>query len=55
MVSAKEAYAENSDTKIILNSAGKDYIVSPSTENFFDTESFIFPQRSTQSISQGQT
>ena len=54
-VSAKEAYAENSETKIILNSAGKDYIVSLSTENFFDTESFIFPQRSTQSISQGQT
>ncbi len=54
-VSAKEAYAENSNTNVILDSDGKDYIVSPSTENSFDTESFIFPQRSTQSISQGQT
>ena len=53
--SAGKGYSENSNTNVILDSDGKDYIVSPSTENSFDTESFIFPQRSTQSITQGQT
>ena len=55
VVSAEKEYAVTFDKKDILDTTGKDYIVSPSTENSFDTESFIFPQRSTQSISQGQT
>lgn len=53
--SAEEAYAENSDTKVTLDSAGNDYVVSPSTENSSDTENSISSLRSTQYISQGQT
>lgn len=39
--SAEESYAENSDTKVTLDSAGNDYVVSPSTENSSDTENSI--------------
>jgi hypothetical protein len=53
--SAEEAYAENSDTKVTLDSAGNDYVVSPSTENSSDTENSISLLRSTQYITQGQT
>ncbi len=54
-VSAEKGYVENSNTKFILDSAGKDYIVNLPTENPFNTENFIYSIQSTQSISQGQT
>lgn len=53
--SAEESYAENSDTKVTLDSAGNDYVVSPSTENSSDTENSISLLRLTQYITQGQT
>ena len=54
-VSAEKEYSENLKDKVILDSTGQDYIVSPWIENSFDTRNSISPLRSTQSISQGQT
>jgi len=54
-VSAKDGYAVNFNREDILDSAGKDYIVSPCTENSFDMVNSIFSQLSTQYIIQGQT
>lgn len=55
VVFAEKEYAVNFDKKDILDTTGKDYIVSPSTESSLDTENFISSIQSTQSISQGQT
>ncbi len=42
VISAKEAYAENSNTNVILDSDGKDYIASSSTENFLIQKTLFF-------------
>ncbi|MDI9395282.1 MAG: hypothetical protein QM426_07630 [Euryarchaeota archaeon] len=54
-VSAEKEYSENSKSKVVLYSADKNYIVSPWTENSFDTENSVYSLRSTQYITQGQT
>ncbi|AKB50609.1 hypothetical protein MSBRW_1356 [Methanosarcina barkeri str. Wiesmoor] len=54
-VSAEKQDSENANTKVILDSTGQDYIVSPWVENSSDTENCISSLRSTQYISQGQT
>ena len=54
-VSAEKGDSENANTKVILDSTGENYIVSPWIENPFDTENPLFSILLTQSISQGQT
>lgn len=54
-VSAEKWHSGNSNNEVILDSNGKDYIVSPWIENSFDTKNSISSLRSTQSISQGHT
>lgn len=54
-VSAEKEYSENSNNKVILDSAEKDYVVSSWTGNSFDIENSLFSTLLTQSISQGQT
>ncbi|AKB54123.1 hypothetical protein MSBR2_1287 [Methanosarcina barkeri 227] len=54
-VSAEKVYSENSNSEVILNSTGENYIVSPWIENSFDIENSLLSILSTQSISQGQT
>lgn len=54
-VSAEKEYSENSNTEVVSDSDGKDYIVSPWVENSFDMEDYLFSALLTQSISQGQT
>jgi hypothetical protein len=54
-VSAEKEYSENSNTEVIPDSDGKDYIVSSWVENSVNTENFVSSLRSTQSITQGQT
>jgi len=54
-VSADGGYPTDSGMENTLVSPGKDYIVSPWTENSSDTENFIPSLRSIQYITQGQT
>ena len=54
-VSAEKGDSENANTKVILDSTGENYIVSPWIENPFDTENPLFSTLLSQSISQGQT
>ena len=54
-VSAEKGDSENANTKVILDSTGENYIVSPWIENPFETENPLLSILLTQSISQGQT
>jgi|GEM_PF-4858888 len=40
-VSAEKVYSENSNSGVILDSTGENYIVSPWIENSFDTKNSI--------------
>jgi len=53
-VSAEKGYSENSKNKVVLDSADKNYIVSPWIENSSGTENLLSILL-TQSVSQGQT